>query len=112
MRDCFFLLRDGPQHIPGSRDMGQIDLGLDFIFAAGKAGRSCGSGCFLAVGTEMFTDEFRLVLLERTGVGFLLGDTYFGENVKNGFALDLQLPCQIVDSNLTHPPFRFLRRFR
>jgi hypothetical protein len=29
-----FLLRNGPQHIPGTRDVRQINLGLDFLFAA------------------------------------------------------------------------------
>jgi len=48
---------------------------------------------------------FRLMVLEGTGVRFFLGNSNFGENVKNGLAFDFQLPGQIVDSNLTHPPF-------
>ena len=40
----------------------------------------------------MLANEFRFVLLERAGVGFLLGNAYFGENIKNSLALDFQLP--------------------
>jgi hypothetical protein len=38
-------------------------------------------------------------------MGFLFSDTNFRQNVKDGLALDFQLSRQIVDSNLTHPPF-------
>ena len=34
----------------------------------------------------------------------LLGDANFRKNVENRFAFNFQLPGQIVDSNLTHPP--------
>jgi hypothetical protein len=47
----------------------------------------------------------RFVLFDRTGVGLLLGDSDYDQDVKNCFALDFQFPGQIVDSNLTHPPF-------
>jgi hypothetical protein len=33
----FLLLRDRFQHVAGTRDMGQINLGLDFFFAAQRA---------------------------------------------------------------------------
>ena len=35
----------------------------------------------------------------------LLSDADFGQHVENRLALDFQFPGQIVDSNLTHPPF-------
>jgi hypothetical protein len=38
-------------------------------------------------------------------MGFLLGDSNFREDIENSLAFDFQLPGQIVDSNLTHPPF-------
>jgi hypothetical protein len=47
---------------------------------------------------------FRLVFLERAGMGFLLGDSYFRQYIENGLALDFELSGQIVDSNLTHQP--------
>src|SRR5207244_11758859 len=55
--------------------------------------------------TEMRSHLFRLVLLNGTGMCLLLGDTDFQENIENGFTLNFQLPGQIVDSNLGHPPF-------
>jgi hypothetical protein len=53
-----------------------------------------------------------LVLFQRTGMGLFLGDSDFRKHIENGLALDFQLSCQIVDSNLTHPLFVFLRLLR
>ena len=53
----------------------------------------------------MGAHSLRLMVLKRTGVRFLLSDSNFQENIKNGLALDFKLSGQIVDSNLTHPPF-------
>jgi hypothetical protein len=33
MLDCFLLLRDEAQDVSGSRDMREVDLGLDLFFA-------------------------------------------------------------------------------
>jgi hypothetical protein len=103
---CLFLL-DRAQHITGTRDMREIDLGLDLFFGTSGARRSCRCVIVVGVGPDMLTDEFCLVLLKRAGMRFLLRDTNYGKNVKNCLALDLQFSCQIVDSNLTHP-LRFL----
>ena len=46
----------------------------------------------------------RLILFQRTGVSFAGAHAEFSQNVQNLTALDFQLPCEIVDSNLTHPP--------
>lgn len=46
----------------------------------------------------------RFVVFERTGMCLLLGDADFGQRIENRFALYFQLSCQIVNSNLTHPP--------
>jgi len=54
------------------------------------------------VGTKALADQLRFVLFQRTGMRLLLGDADLGQDVKNGFALDLQLTGQIIDSNL-HP---------
>jgi len=48
---------------------------------------------------------FCFVFLDRTRVRFLLGNSDLDQDVKNRLALDFQFPGQIVDSNLTHPPF-------
>jgi REP-associated tyrosine transposase len=41
----------------------------------------------------------RLLLLDRTGVRLLFENSNQGQRVKNRFALDLQLPSQVVDAN-------------
>jgi hypothetical protein len=40
-------------------------------------------------------------------MGFFLGYADVRQCVENGFAFDFQFPGKIVDSNLTHPAFRF-----
>jgi hypothetical protein len=47
------------------------------------------------------------MLFQRTGVCLFLGHTNQRQGVENSFALDFQLSGKIVDSNLTHPAFRF-----
>jgi hypothetical protein len=48
----------------------------------------------------MFADEFGVVEVERTRVRFLLGYADFGQVVDQDFRLDLELPGQLVNSNL------------
>jgi len=38
-------------------------------------------------------------------MSLLLRDSNLWKYVENRLTLDFQLPCQIVDSNLTHSPF-------
>jgi hypothetical protein len=84
----------------------QIDLGFDFFFTAqwarGFRGRSRFSGA-----TDVGSYFFRFMLLERTGVRFLLSHSDVRQRVENGFAFNFQFPGEIVDSNLTHPAFLF-----
>jgi len=42
----------------------------------------------------------------------MLGDADYWKHIEYGFAFNFQLPGQIVDSNLAHPPFSFLRTAR
>jgi hypothetical protein len=82
----------------------EINLGLDFVgFATGT--RPGGRGLSFGGGAEMSANLFRFVLLDRTRVRLLLCDSDCDQDIKNRLALDFQLPGQIVDSNLTHPPF-------
>jgi hypothetical protein len=91
------------EHIARLGDVRQIDLGLDFVrFAPGPRLRW---RLRLSGGAEMSPHLLRFVLFDRTGVRFLLGHSDFDQDVKNRLALDFQFPGQIVDSNLTHPPF-------
>ena len=85
--------------------MREIDLGLDFVALAAGAGRFGRRGLSFGSGAEMGAHFFCLVLLDRTGVRFVFGNSDFGQDIKNRLALDFQFPGQIVDSNLTHPPF-------
>src|SRR6202162_3938104 len=86
--------------------MGEVNLGLDFIAVrtsrpGGPARTLCRTGC-----AEAGTHLIRFMVFERTGMALLLGDSDFRKHIENGLALDFQLSCQIVDSNLAHPPFR------
>ena len=53
----------------------------------------------------MFANEFGFIEVERARVRLLLGYADFNQGIENDLALDFQLSGQIVDSNLTHPPF-------
>jgi hypothetical protein len=48
------------------------------------------------------TDDFRHRLIDGAGVGLLLADSELGQHVDNGMGGDLQLPCELIDSNFAH----------
>jgi hypothetical protein len=50
---------------------------------------------------------FCFMLFQGTRVRLLLRNTNERKRVENSFTLDFQLSGKIVDSNLTHPAFRF-----
>jgi hypothetical protein len=95
------LLADRLQHIAGTRDLRQVDLGLDLRFAVRAAAALFGAGGFLLPGKE-FAHTLGFVDLDGTRVGLLFGDADFRQGFKNLSTLDFQLARQIVDSNL-HP---------
>ena len=104
--DSSVLLRDRLQHVARLGNMGQVNLGLDLVGISAGGARGLRRRCLrFSTSTEMRAHLFRLVLLNGTGMCLLLGDTDFQENIENGFTLNFQLPGQIVDSNLGHPPF-------
>ena len=75
--------------------------------ASARAGRADSAGALrCAGGAEAGTHFFRFMVFERTGMALLLGDSDFRKYIENRLAFDFQLSCQIVDSNLAHPPFR------
>ena len=45
---------------------------------------------------------FRHGLINRAGMGLLLGDAELGQHVNNGMRGDLKLPGELIDSNFTH----------
>ncbi len=105
LRGCFFLL-DRSKNISRPRDVREIDLRLNLALGARRPGRLGRSGRLFRMSTKMLPDQDSFVLFQRTGVRLLLGDTHLGQDIENRLALDLQLACQIVDSNLAHPPSR------
>jgi hypothetical protein len=100
------------QHIAGLGDMGEIDLGLDFILARRRPRRLGGTLRLGSSGLEMSPHSFCFVAFERTGMGLLFRDANQRQHVQYGFALNFQFPGQIVDSNLTHSPSLFLVSLR
>ena len=91
------LLRDGAQHISGSRNMREVDLGLDLVFGASCTRSPLAElGAVLGTAAKMFPHQFGFVIFQRTGVRFLLRDAYRGQHVENFLALDFQLTGQII----------------
>ena len=68
----FFLLRDGFQHISRPGNVRQIDLGLDFFFAAQGTRGPRRRRLRFGRAAEMHPHLFRFMLLERTGMRLLL----------------------------------------
>jgi hypothetical protein len=71
-RGRFLLLRDGFQHISRPGDVRQIDLGLNFLFAAQRPRGTGGRGLRFGRAADMGPYLLRFMLLERTGMGLLL----------------------------------------
>jgi hypothetical protein len=84
--------------------MRQIDLGLDFVAFGARSTRRLGCALRFRSCKEMRTHLLGFMLLDRAGVRLLLGYSDNQQHIENGFAFDFQLPGQIVNSNLTHPP--------
>jgi hypothetical protein len=99
------LFTNGIQNIARSRDIREIDLGLNLIAINAAGPRLLGRSLRLAGSAQVSADLHGFVLFHRTGVRLLLSDADFRKCVENGFAFDFQLPGQIVNSNLAHPPF-------
>jgi hypothetical protein len=49
---------------------------------------------------EVFAREFRMLDIDRAGVGFLFFDTDLGQVVDQDLRLDLEFPRELVDSDL------------
>jgi len=88
--------------------MRQINLGLDLVGLAARRPRRLDRRLRRSSGVKVSSHLFRFVLFQRARMRLLLGDPDQRQSVKNGLALDFQLPGQVIDSNLAHPP-RFLR---
>ncbi len=95
-----FLCQNGLQCIAGLGNMGQVDLRLNPLLRARRCARAAGSTAALKMPAYLLG----LVIFNRTGVRFALTQAEFSQYVKNLLALDFHLPCEIVNSNLAHPP--------
>jgi hypothetical protein len=71
-RNRFFLLGDRFQHISRPGNMRQVDLGLDFFFAAQQTRGAGRRRLRFGRAAEVDPHLFRFMLLERTGMGLLL----------------------------------------
>jgi hypothetical protein len=92
------------EHIAGLGDVREVNLGLDFVGLACGTRRAAGRA--LRLGRPEISPHFRrFVLFHGAGVRLFLGDPNFGQHVEDRLALHLEFSGQIVDSNLTHPPF-------
>ena len=101
----FLLLgQNGLQHITGLGDVREIDFWLNVLRRARRRQRSRGRQTCRSSALKMRANLLGLVLLQRTGVRLAAAQAEFRQYVKNLPALDFHLACEIVDSNLTHPP--------
>jgi hypothetical protein len=99
------LPRNLLQHIARLGDMRQINFCFDFVGVAARTRRARRRGLCVGSSAEMGPHLLCFVLLDRTRMRLFLGDANFDQDIKNRLALDFQFPGQIVNSNLTHPPF-------
>ena len=89
-------------HVPRLGDVREVDFWRHTLLGACARGTPVASRLGPAI--KMNANLFRLVILQRTGVGLAFGQAEFHQYVKNLTALDFHLAREIVDSNLTHPP--------
>ena len=104
------MLADGTENIAGTGDVREIDLGLDLIGFGTRGTRGLRRRLRLPAGAaKMSPHLLGFVFFKRAGMRFLLGDSDFEQHIEDRLALNFQFSGQIVDSNLAHPPFPFLR---
>jgi hypothetical protein len=84
--------------------MGQVNFGLDAIRFGATLARRSRRTWTLSGRAEVRSNFVGFVVFQRTGMRLLLCDANFRQHIENGFAFYFQLPGQVVNSNLTHPP--------
>ena len=90
-----FTLRE--QHgcdVAGLGGLREIDLGFQFLLSRG--------GFLVALARQQFADAFGFVAFDGTGVRLLFSDAYLGQGIEDLLVRDLELSCQIIDTNFTH----------
>jgi hypothetical protein len=108
----FLLLgQDSLQHVAGLGDMREINFGRNGLRGARSLCARLARGPRATL--KMSAYLVGLVVLQRTGVGFAGSQAQLRQYIKNLPALDFHLACEIVDTNLTHPPlFKFASQSR
>jgi hypothetical protein len=99
------LLADSIENIAWPGNIGEIDFRLNLVAINAAGTRLLRRTLHFAGGAQISAHLLRFVLFNGTGVRLLLSDADFRKCVENRFAFDFQLPSQIVNSNLAHPPF-------
>jgi hypothetical protein len=61
-----------------------------------------GAGTCRAFGVKAILEPDGDILVDGTGVSFLLSDAELGQHLKDGARLDLQFTREFVDANLLH----------
>jgi hypothetical protein len=107
----FFKLagQNGLRRVAGLGDTREIGLGLNAL----RGTRRCGAALAARPRGALIlrANLICLEILQRTGVGLAAGQAELRQYVKNLPTLDFHLACEIVDSNLTHPPlFKMCRQ--
>jgi hypothetical protein len=101
-------LLDKLPHVARLGDMRQVDLGLELIRRRGRCARAAAAAglCMLR---KVSLHALRLIYFDGAGVRFLLGYADLNQSIENGLTLYLELPRQIINSNLLHaalfPPY-------
>jgi hypothetical protein len=103
--DRSLLLSNGIQNVARPGNVREINLGSNLIAIHTARARMLGRGLGFTGRPQVDAQLLRFVLFHGTGVRLLFSDAYFRKCVENRFAFDFQLPSQIVNSNLAHPPF-------
>jgi hypothetical protein len=88
-------------HVAGLGNVGQINLGCNGLGSA-RGSAAVGAGPRSAL--EVRANFLGLMFLDGTGVGLAFSQAKLRQHVKDLTAFDFHLACEIVDSNLTHPP--------
>jgi hypothetical protein len=101
------LLADGIQHVAGPGNIRKIDLGLNLARIHTARPRRLRCRLRFIGATQVGAHFFGLMFFHGTRVRLLFRDADRRKCVENRFAFDFQLPGQIVNSNLAHPPFLF-----
>jgi hypothetical protein len=76
-RSGLLLIKDRLQHVSGLGDMRQVDLGFDFVGVGMRGTTGLSRVMPVPRAFEVYTNFFRFVLFERTGMRLLLGDADF-----------------------------------